>query len=153
MRHLQKSIFILISVFFLNACQTFQTAVFDQYAYQKTIEIKVDTETLLEKATTPYVDNLDEVEDLQQEIKRITEYEKNRPNNEVSHAMWRFIGSENKKFVGGFLKLWRDNGTLSEAFIPEASGQINEAFNMLIDYEMKKDKNTELGILRYINAN
>lgn len=148
-----KSVLIIISVFVLNACQTTKTAIFDQYTYQKTIEIKIETESLMDKANTPYNQNLQEIGELLQEVKTVMEYEKNRPNNEITYNMWRLLCEKDKNFIVGFLNQWQKSGTVSTTFIPEAKGQISEAFDLLIKYEVKKDKTNQGLLSDFINAN
>lgn len=57
-------IIALITVVVLSSCSALQTAVYDQYSYQKSIEIKVEASRLMDKAVTPYTDNLQEIEEL-----------------------------------------------------------------------------------------
>ena len=148
---MKKSILALISIFIMIGCQSTKTVFLDQFAYQKTIEIKTETDALLDKATTPYNQNLQEIGDLLQDIQFITEYEKNRPNNQISHTMWKMLGDKDKNLIVGFLQQWQRSSTVSSAFIPEAKEQINEALDLLIQYEMKKDKTSEQNLLNYIN--
>ncbi len=150
---MKKFITLCIVLFSLNSCNIAKTAVFDQYVYQKTIEIKVETENLIDKATTPYNEHLTEIEALNKELKVIMEYEKNRANNGISQNMWKLLTDPNKNFIGGFLQHWQRSQTVSPAFIPEAKQQINEAFNRLIQYEMKKDKSNENKLESFINSN
>ncbi|MGB5819936.1 MAG: hypothetical protein WBG90_10675 [Saonia sp.] len=45
---------LLLFFSILSSCGAVKTAVFDQYSYQKAIEIKVDASNLIEKSTGPY---------------------------------------------------------------------------------------------------
>ena len=62
---------VLSSLFF--SCNGLKTAVYDQYSYQKSIEIKVEASSLIDKATTSYADHLKEVSELSLEIQKIIE--------------------------------------------------------------------------------
>ena len=150
---MKKTFLIALTLFIVSSCQTTKTAIFDHFAYQKTIEIKTQTEILIDKASTPYNQNLHEIGQLLYDIQYITEYEKNRPNNQISYTMWQLLGNKEKNFIVGFLRQWQQNQTVSTAFIPEAKEQINEALDLLIHYELKKDKSSEQELLNYVNSN
>lgn len=74
----------------------------------------------------------------------MVEYEKIKPNNEVSYAMWKIIANKDHNLLAGFLKRWKDNNQLSKVFIEEAKGQVSEALDLIIKYEAKKTKPTSL---------
>jgi hypothetical protein len=57
--------------------------------------------------------------------------------------MWKMIANPDKNFIAGFLKRWKDKGTLSTFFINEAKGQAVEALDLILQYEGKKDPAAE----------
>ena len=60
---LLKNLLFLIAVSFaITSCNSTRTALFDQYSYEKTIELKVETDQLINKANTTYTTNKDEIE-------------------------------------------------------------------------------------------
>jgi hypothetical protein len=146
-----KILFTLIAfscVFF--SCESLKTATHDQYAYEKTIEIKVEASNLIDKATLPYSSHLKEIGDLGLKIQKIVAYEKDRPNNEITFAMWQLLTDKDKNLLVGFFKRWQAKGQLNEAFVNEAKAQIMEALNLLIQYEVRKDKQSKESLLQLI---
>ena len=146
-------IIALITVVVLSSCSALQTAIYDQYSYQKSIEIKVEASRLMDKAVTPYTDNLQEIEELYLEIEKIVAYEKDKPNNEITYAMWQILADEEKNLLSGFFKRWKEKGTLSSFFVTEAKAQVIEAMDLLIQYEGKKDKQAKTALLELITNN
>lgn len=136
---------------FLSSCSILKTAPYDQYSFQKTIEIKIDANQLIEKAENSYQDNIKEIEELQNEIAKIVEYEKYKPNNEITYKMWLLLSDKNKNLLAGFLKRWKEKDKLSPFFITEAKGQITEALNLLLEYESKKEPATKNQLLQLIS--
>lgn len=141
-------VILLFSSFF--SCNSLKTAVFDQYSYQKTVEIKVDASNLIDQATTPYSDHLKAVGALGLEIQKIIEYEKNKPNNEITYAMWNTLADKDKNLLVGFFKRWKEKETLNSFFIHEAKSEIMEAMDLLIQYEAKKDKESKDKLLQLL---
>ncbi|CAM1359842.1 conserved hypothetical protein [Tenacibaculum sediminilitoris] len=149
-----KPFFVLLFITaFLTSCNILKTAPYDQYSFQKTIEIKIDANQLIEKAETPYQENINEIEELQNEVAKIVEYEKFKPNNEITYKMWLLLANENKNLLAGFFKRWKEKGKLSSFFITEAKGQISEAFDLLLKYESKKEPTTKNKLLDFISTN
>ncbi|MCF6278957.1 MAG: hypothetical protein L3J14_01265 [Flavobacteriaceae bacterium] len=146
---------VLLTVFtiIIMSCNSLKTASYDQYSYQKTTEIKVDASNLIDKATTSYVDNIEAIESLNLEIQKIVAYEKNKPNNEITYAMWKILSDSERNLLVGFLKYWKENDTLSQLFVTEAKTQIMEAMDLLIKYEGKKDKVSKDKLMGIINGN
>jgi hypothetical protein len=132
-----------IALLLVTSCASLRTAAFDQYSYQKGTEIKVDATRLMDKATMQYDSQTAAIVNLETELDKMVEYEKNKPDNQISYAMWKMIADPNKKFIGGFLKLWKEKGTVGSFFITEAKGQIVEALDLVLQYEGKKDPAAE----------
>ncbi|WP_338359907.1 hypothetical protein [Yeosuana marina] len=153
MKYLKHTIAVLLLSSLLFSCNSLKTAVYDQYSYQKTIEIKVEAENLINKASTPYQDHLQDIGELGLEIQKIIEYEKNKPNNEITFAMWQILADKDKNLLVGFFKRWKDKGQLNAIFVEEAKAQIMQAMDLLIQYEAKKDKETKDKLLQLISSN
>lgn len=141
----------LVAFILFTSCQTLKTAVYDQYSYQKTTELKVETLMIMDSANTTFENNKMIVEKLLLDIEKLKEYEKNKPNNEITFAMWRLLSDKEKNLVGGFFKLWQEKQTLSPSFIEESKKQMEEAFDLLIQYEIKKDKTSKENLLAIIS--
>ncbi len=144
--------FLLLLVLF-TSCEALKTAPYDQYSYQNTIEIKVDASRLMDKAVNPYENHLEEVETLFIDIEKMIEYEKNKPNNEITYAMWQILSDEEKNLLAGFFKRWKDQGSFSETFLTESKAQVMEAMDILIQYEGRKDPESKNKLMNIITGN
>ena len=144
---------ILLTMVLVTSCQSLKTTIFDQYSYQKTTELKVETLSVMGNATTMYKNQEEIVKKLLLDIEKLKEYEKNKPNNEITFAMWTIFTDKEKNLVGGFFKLWEEKQTLSPVFIEESKKQITKAFDLLIQYEIKKDKVSKDNLLALISQN
>lgn len=141
----------LFAIMLLTSCQSLKTVIFDQYSYQKTTELKVETLILIEHATTSYENHKEIAEKLLLDIEKLKEYEKNKPNNEITFAMWQVLSDKEKNLVGGFFKLWKEKQSLSATFVEESKKQMETAFDLLIQYEIKKDKTSKDNLLAIIS--
>ena len=148
---LNKYIAIVFLVVTTVSCESTRTAIFDQYSYQRTTELKVETSKLIDKATTPYSKNTVEIEALLLNIEKLAEYEKNKPDNDITFAMWTVLSDQEKNLLGGFFKRWKEKETLSPTFVTESKKQVLEALDLLIQYEIKKDKTSKDSLLDLIN--
>lgn len=153
MKHLKHLLFLIAVSFTITSCNSTRTALFDQYSYEKTIELKVETDQLISKATTPYSANQEEIEKLFLNLEKLVEYEKNKPNNEITFEMLKMLNDKDKNLLAGFFKHWETKGVASKSFLEESKKQILEAFDLLIQYEIKKDKQSKEALLDLINLN
>lgn len=152
MKTLKKWIgFVVILLF--TSCQSLQTAVYDQYSYQRTTALKIEAENLMLKANSNYETHKNEVNLFLMEVDKLKEYEKSKPKNEITYEMWKIMTDEEKNLLTGYFKKWEKEESLSPFFIKEASGQIIEAFDLLIEYEIKKDKTSQRNLLAVIAQN
>ncbi|WP_231743009.1 hypothetical protein [Winogradskyella endarachnes] len=140
----------IVAMVFVS-CQSLKTAVFDQYSYQQAISIKVESLNLMDEAVNDYLAHETEVRTLQLDLQKMVEYEKNKPDNEVSYTMWKTITNEERNLLAGFLKRWKEKDQLSQVFIDEAKVQVSEALDLIIKYEGQKNKTNETNILNFLN--
>jgi hypothetical protein len=145
-----KFIGILLA-FACVSCQSTKTAIYDQYSYQQTIAIKIEASNIMDKATTSYASHQVVIEKLFLEIDQLVEYEKNKPDNEITFDMWQVLTDKEKNLLGGFFKRWKEKESLSPVFLKESKKQITDAFDLLIQYEIKKDKESKEGLLNLIS--
>lgn len=145
--------FLTSLVFIFTSCEALKTAPYDQYSYQKTIEIKVDASRLMDKAVTPYETHLEDIEALFIEVEKMTEYEKNKPNNEITYAMWQILSDKEKNLLAGFFKRWKEQGSFSNTFLTESKVQVMEAMDILIQYEGRKDPESKNKLMNIITGN
>lgn len=115
-------------------------AKFDYVAYENAISLKVETLYLMSKATNPYPEFSEKVEALQLEFDKAYEYARQIPNNEITTRQWEILKNPDNNLLGGFLKRWQEEATLSSYFIEEAKIQVSGAFDNIIGLETKKIK-------------
>ena len=151
MKNIKTTILVLF-LLSLVSCTSTKTALFDQYSYQKTTELKVETSNLIDKATTSYSANKIQIDKLLLDVEKLVEYEKNKPNNEITFAMWTILNDKEKNLLAGFFKRWEEKDKLSFTFSQEAKKQVIKAFDLLIQYEVKKDKESANLLLNLINS-
>ncbi|MBF7093528.1 hypothetical protein IUY40_18505 [Flavobacterium sp. ALJ2] len=153
MKHLKYLTLLIALSFSISSCTSTKTALFDHYSYQKTTELKVETSKLMSKATASYSSHKEEVESLMFHIEKLSEYEKNKPNNEITFAMWKLLTNKEKNLLAGFFKRWETKGIVSQAFLEESKKQVLDALDLLIQYEIKKDRESKDALLDLINGN
>jgi hypothetical protein len=142
MKSLKKLSGILLPVLFLlNSCAS--TASFDQYAYAQTTAAKVEAIDLMSNATQNVSAFATQIKDVDLKLKKIYEYEKNRPNNGITVKMWDLLLDPEKRLYGGFIKRWQTDSTLSKTFVEEAQKLIGSGFDKVAELESKKIPRTE----------
>lgn len=133
-------LFIFLPVF--AACS--YTAPYSQFAYEKTISLKVEALQLMDQATEPYSSHAAEVQNLETNLEKAYEYAKGRPKNEISTKQWQILKDPDRNLLGGFLKRWRTESTLSPTFIKEAKGLVSEAFDTISGLESGKINRSQI---------
>lgn len=91
-------------------------AKFDYVAYENAISLKVETLYLMSKATHPFPEFSEKVEELKLELDKAYEYARQIPNNEISAQQWEILKNPDSNLLGGFLKRWQNEETLSTYF-------------------------------------
>lgn len=148
-KSISTSKFWVLIFVILSSCST--KALFDSYSYKETISAKVDALALMDKAIESYQLHKNEVEKLRIEMEKVYQYEKNRTGNIETTKMWELILSEEKNLYGGFIKKWKEKDSVSVVFVTEAKGQVEKAFDIIIDLENKKIKKADANA--FINNN
>ena len=128
-------VFALIS---LSGCTSI--SLHDHYAYTQSINLKVDAIKLMDLAVENFSKHEGEVNNFLTRIEKAYEYEKVRPKNEITIAMWEKLKDPEGNLLGGFIKRWEEKKKLSKAFIEEAKKIINDAFDQIIGLESGKIK-------------
>ena len=95
-------------------------------------------------ATQFYSDYEEDVAYLKTELEKAYEFAKGRPNNEISTKQWEILIDENRNLLGGFLKRWQEEDTLSEMFVTESQQLVSDAFDTIIGLESGKINPSEL---------
>jgi len=142
---------LLSAMLFLSACKTISG--YDQYAYAQGTALKVDALNLMDKATENFTSQQAGIDDINTRIEKAYEYEKHRPKNAITVKMWELLKNPDRNLFGGFLKRWKEKTTLSAAFINEAKVQVAEAFDMIVELESQKIKETDAKVTTFISSN
>ena len=134
----------LVSFFsiMLFGCSTISQ--YSHYAYTQSVNLKVDSMNVMMEAVENYNIHENEVKELILKVEKSYEYEKGRPKNEITIKMWDKLKSPDKDLLGGFLKLWKQKGTLNQSFVEEKSKQIGKAFDEIIGLESGKIKKSDV---------
>lgn len=135
---LKNKIAVLLLAAMVMGCATI--SLFDQHAYERTTALKVDALHVMSAATEDYKAHEQEIEVLQLNLQKAYEYEKNRPDNEVTTQMWVLLLNPGEHLLGGFFTLWKEEGKLGETAITRAKQQVGEAFDKIAGLESKKIK-------------
>ena len=135
------AIIFFVSIVF-SSCSS--VSVFSQEAYQQAVNLKVESLDLMSFATLPYPDFEKEVAFLNTELDKAYEYAKGRPNNETSTKQWKILINPDANLLGGFLKRWEVEDTLSSMFVTEMQGLVGDAFDTIIGLESGKIDPSEI---------
>ena len=127
---------ILISI---AACGAL-IAPYNETAYQNATNLKVESLALMDKATEPYSEHQEEVDELMIKIDQAYEFSKGLPKNELSTAQWEIMKDPNGHMLGGFIEKWKESETLREIFVEEVKGQVSKGFDEIIKLESLKIK-------------
>ncbi|MGB5286994.1 MAG: hypothetical protein WBQ32_06560 [Ignavibacteriaceae bacterium] len=133
--------FVIIGLLF-NACSS--VSVYSPEAYKQAVDLKIESLNLMLFATMPYSDYEEDVAFLETELSKAYEFAKGRPNNEISANQWEILIDEDRNLLGGFLKRWEEEETLSEMFVSEAQLLVSDAFDTIIGLESGKISPSEL---------
>lgn len=133
-----KMFVLFISLVFAS-CASY----YDHYTFTKTLETKVMVENLLQRsATQQYSDNLTSVNELQQQLQTMLEYEQTKKDNIIMQKMWALHLAESSA-LQGFIKQWEEQGTMNQVFIDEFTPEVSRLFELMVDYEANKSKQSE----------
>ena len=146
MKTLKLSLVTSIAALLMMSC----VSLYDHYTYTETIETKLQALTLMDSSDEEYSSHEAEVAALKNQIEKMLTYEKGKSKNVITIKMWEVLHND-KNLIGSYLKLWEQKGKLNPVFIDEAKPQIEEAFNILIQFEEKKDKTSEAILTNFIN--
>lgn len=119
-------------------------ALYSEVAYQQAVSLKVESLALMDKASEDFSAHKAEVADLKLKLSKAWEYAKGRADNELSAKQWEILIDPEGHLMGGFLKRWEQDGTLSPAFAQEAKGLVSDAFDTIIGLESGKIKPGEI---------
>jgi hypothetical protein len=131
-----------LCLFALASCSTIST--YDQAAYEHATSAKVDTLALMDKATESYSAHEKEITAVRTELEKAYEYDLGRPLNKITVAQWAILLDPERNLVGGFLKMWKSQGSVGATFVTNKKKQIGEAFDQIIGLESGKIKPSQV---------
>lgn len=111
---------------------------FNAEAYDQATSLKVEALALMEEATTPYRKHAAAVDQLRMDLRKAHEFARGRPRNEISARQWSILIDPERDLLGGFLRDWKQQSTLSTAFVREKKTQVSKAFDTIIELESGK---------------
>lgn len=126
----------LLVCLFMTGCGTIAT--FDRVAYEKATSAKAAALTVMDKATDSYASKEAVVTPLVLEVDQAYEYDRGRRLNSLTVQQWEILRNPNGNLFGGFLRRWREKGSLRPAFVAEKKKDIGEAFDQIIQLERGK---------------
>jgi hypothetical protein len=129
---------VALAVLTLSLTSCASISPFNQVAYEQAVTLKVDALTLMSKAREPFRGHRPEVEALVVRVEKAYEFARGRPDNEIATAQWAILKDPDRRLLGGFLRRWEKDSTLSETFIAEAKGLVADAFDTIIGLESGK---------------
>ena len=132
----------LLAALILTACSS--VSIYSPEAYKQAVDLKIESLNLMSFATMSYSEYEEDVTYLRTELQKAYEFAKGRPNNEISTKQWEILIDENRNLLGGFLKRWQDEETLSEMFVSEEQKIVSDAFDTIIGLESGKINPSEL---------
>jgi hypothetical protein len=139
---LPTSILTLALCLSLLSCSSI--SVFSPEAYKQAVDLKVESLELMSFATSSYAEYEEDVTYLKTELSKAYEFALGRPNNELSAEQWEILLNEEGNLLGGFLKRWEEEETLSEMFVTEMQMLVSDAFDTIIGLESGKIDPSEL---------
>ena len=86
---------------------------YDQLSYEKVTASKAEVLNLMTKAIMPYDDNKAAIEEVFLDVNKAYQYDKQRPLNRITIAMWDLIRDPNRDTYAGFLVIWKQKGMLA----------------------------------------
>jgi len=141
-KKIHAAILILTLGFVISSCSSI--SIFSPEAYKQAVDLKVESINLMSFATMPYTDFEDDIDFLDTELSKAYEFSKGRPDNEISTKQWEILINPDGNLLGGFLKRWEEEGTLSQMFVTEMQTLVSDAFDTIIGLESGKIDPSEI---------
>jgi hypothetical protein len=111
---------------------------FSESAYNTDKQLRTDSLALIDRAKNkaPYTSVSSDVDGLMAKVDNAITAEQGRPKNGPTIAQWKKIKGQLTSLFG----LWKSKGTLSAAFVDDARSQVASLFDILINTENDKRK-------------
>ena len=131
---------ILLAWLAIVASACVQLAGYDQRAYENATTLKAATLALVGKSveSDSFTANEAVADDLLVRLNAAYEYANGIEYNNEAAKNWRDLIGDDESMINGWLALWRNNGSVSAAFLPEIREQLAEGFDTIICLEANK---------------
>lgn len=136
LRHSVIMLMLFASFCLIAGCKLI--AEYNQVAYEYATSLKAEALALMEKASEPYADHEEDVEELMLEVEKAYEYANGLPKNEISAEQWKILKDKEGTLLGSFIELWKKEGQLSEISIVEAKEVVSKNFDQIIELEVAR---------------
>jgi hypothetical protein len=128
------SVFIAL---FLSACAPL-IADYNAESYKTATTLKAETQALIDKSGDSFANRRAEIDATTTRINAAYEYAAGLPSNQLSAQQWDILRDPNGDFYGGYIRMWRQNGSVGPVFRSEKRQQIGRAFDYIICLEANK---------------
>jgi hypothetical protein len=115
---------------------------YDAHSFETATSLKAEAMVLIDHATENYADHAAACDALVLGMRKAYEYEKGKDKNAETVAQWELMRDPKGHLMGGFVVRWKGDsaqgGRLSPAFVQQAAGEIEGAFDRIIRLEQGK---------------
>jgi hypothetical protein len=127
----------LVVVIALGACAPI-IAEFSLEAYKNATSLKAETMALVDKSGGKYSTHSKEIEENTTKINAAYEFAAGLAANSLSAQQWNLLRNPDGNLYGGFIAVWKKQGTTSPAYRNAKKAQIAAAFDTIICLESNK---------------
>lgn len=127
----------LVALLLLVACAPLIGA-YSEQAYFNATSLKAQSLALVAKSGDSFADHADAVDAVLIDVDAAYEYSAGLPNNAISAAQWRLLRNPEGNLLGGFVRRWREDGSLPAAYRRAKHRQLGLAFDRIICLEINK---------------
>jgi hypothetical protein len=107
-------------------------------AYKSATSLKAEVGALIDKSGEKFSLHQKEVDATTTRINAAYEFAAGLANNSISAQQWQILRNPDGNLYGGFVRLWRKQGTTSAAYRSGKSREIAAAFDLIICLESNK---------------
>lgn len=144
MSKIKHAYILLFGIIFLVQSCSPAISPYDQYAYTQATSLKVDALNLMDNGTDSIQFHKKEIDIIESNMRKMYEYEKNRPQDTISTRQWRLMSDSTNNLFGGFMKKWRSEKVVSPFYIEEKKKQVAYNFDQIAELESKKIKPSQI---------
>mgnify|MGYP006395388257 CR=1 FL=1 len=145
--HSIKNLILAAIIVTLAGCSSY----YDHYTLTETVASQAMAQNLLNHATEPYQDHRAAIDAFEQQLDKMLIYEQTKDRNQIMLQMWTLLNNPDSS-VQQFIKTWEDQGSMSPVFVEEYRPQVLQLFQLMIDYENKKDRQSENALLQLLQT-